>query len=135
MREYKGEYRSKNGEKSGEWIVTVDEKLNLVKNTAIGKLEAEGFQENIDCIIRELKKQRKGEPLYLVDSSSSDTKFMPPELMKITNEFSSFAEAYCKKCAGVFPSFVFRKALEIFAKGNTKYFATEREALQYLLKD
>ncbi|HYE11547.1 MAG TPA: hypothetical protein VEF53_15365 [Patescibacteria group bacterium] len=135
MKEYKGEFRSKDGMKTGEWKVTVDEKLKLLKHVCIDKMEIEGYQDTLNCIVNELKKFNKGEPLYLIDMSPCSTKFLTSEMMKFSNEFTAFMEPYCKKWAGVIPSFVFRKTVEIFAKGKGRYFSTEREAMDYLLKD
>ena len=120
---------------SGEFRLYVDRDKKLVKRIVKGIFEPKEYEEGTEAVINEIKKFKKGEPLFYGDSSGVDMRLMSSENMKIVNSFSSFGASYCKKFAHVIPSFVLRKGVEGVTTPNLKLFDNEHSALEWLFKD
>ncbi len=120
----------------GEYRFSVDHKTKLVKCVMSGKFDNVEFEDLCEAIISEAKKFKRGEVLYLRDAANVEMKFFSPSQAKLYEETGKFLGTYCKKTAGIIPSFMYQKTIESALHGdiNPNIFATEQEAMKFLLE-
>lgn len=121
--------------KNGNVKLYVDREKKFIKIISNGIVEPQEYKELTEAVKNEMEKYRKGEPVYLNNSSNLDMRFFSTEMMKVVDEFTSFGHSYCKKFATVIPSFVLRKGVGGVVSLNLKIFDNEPEALKWLFMD
>lgn len=127
----------KNFKNGGTNRISVDQQLKLVKNVTDGKMDDGEMSEICKILVIELKKFNKGEALYLVDMTKMSMKFFSSKQAEDVKDFGIFAASHCKKIAQIVPSFMLQKTVDAVVAdviSNSRHFATEQEAMKWLLE-